>query len=258
MSPWKCRFVTDGGGFCLKPWWTHDISGSHWKPGNDTYKEPRNRGKKGGNPFVPVTPLALMCSQRHGLCGKLNPCSPVMFEGDRWVVFLRIYWCIFLRFVFVCVVQCIRSLLSLFDGLIWVPLCRQRGFCSEWSHWHQLPCGWSETICSRRILNALQQWRVWHTLNRAYVASIDFHIWEHLYYCWSPIRAQRAAQGLGLLEHSWSSWLTDRLPALWARSYADCLERHHSGWDYTSLDMWQNTDTGGFPAPRPLIQSSYK
>lgn len=85
------------------------------------------------------------------------------------------------------------SLLSLFDGLIWVPLCRQRGFCSEWSHWHQLPCRWSETICSRRILNALQQWRVWHGLNRAYVASIDFHIWEHLYYCWSPIRAQQAA-----------------------------------------------------------------
>lgn len=95
MSPWKCRFVTDGGGSCLKPWSTHDISGSHWKQGNDTCKEPRNRGKKGANPFVPVTPLALMCSQRHGSCGKLNPCSPVMFVGDRWVVFLRVYWCIF-------------------------------------------------------------------------------------------------------------------------------------------------------------------
>lgn len=56
--------------------------------------------------------------------------------------------------VCICVcVQCICSPLSLFDGLIWVPLCRQRGLCWESSHWHQLPCGWSETICSRRILN---------------------------------------------------------------------------------------------------------
>lgn len=178
-------------------------------------------------------------------------------ETDGWsfwgfidVFFFGLYLCV-LCSVFA---ACCPYLMVLF-GFHYVA---SRGFCSEWSYWHQPPCGWSETVCSRRILNALQQWRVWHSLNRAYVASIDFHIWEHLYYCWSPIRAQRAAQGLGLLEHSWSSWLTDRLPALWARSYAVCLERHHSGWDYTSLDMWQNTDTGGFPAPRPLIQSSYQ
>lgn len=138
------------------------------------------------------------------------------------------------------------------------------GFCSESSHCNQLPCGWSETICSRRILNILQQWRVWHSLNGAYAASIDFHIWEHLYYCWSPIRALQATKGLGLLEHSWSSRLNDRLPALWARSYAVCLERHHCGWDFTTLNVWQKTAsivcklpdyTGGFPAPVPLIQS---
>lgn len=31
----------------------------------------------------------------------------------------------------VCVCSVICSLLSLFDGLIWVPLCRQQEFCSE-------------------------------------------------------------------------------------------------------------------------------
>lgn len=169
--------------------------------------------------------------------------------------------------VYICVyVQCICSLLSLFDGLIWVPLCRQRGFFSELSHWHQLPCGWSETLCSRRILNTLQQWRVWHGLNWAYVASIDLHIWVHLYYCWSPIRAQQAAQSLGLLEHSWSRRLNDRLPRLWVKSYAVCLERY-CGWDFSNLNVWQKTAsavcklpdyTGRFPSPVPLIQSFSK
>lgn len=44
---------------------------------------------------------------------------------------------------------------------------------------------------------------------------------------------------LWLLEHSWSSWF--RLPAWRARSCAVCLDRHHCGWDFTTLNLWQKT-----------------
>jgi len=128
---------------------------------------------------------------------------------------------ILMYFSLVCIgvcVQCICSLLSLFDALILVLSCCQWGLCSQSVFWHHLPCGWSETFWSRRILNTLQQWRVWHCLNGAYMASIDFHIWVHLYYLWSPIRAQQALQSLELLEHSWSYFLSDGLPGLCARS----------------------------------------
>lgn len=90
------------------------------------------------------------------------------------------------------------------------------------------PVGDQKTICSRRVLNTLQQWRVWHGLNGAYAASIDFHIWEHLYYCWSPISAQQAPQGLRLLEHSWSSRFNDRLPIVGEELC--CLFREASLW----------------------------
>lgn len=132
-----------------------------------------------------------------------------MFAGVIWVVFSRSYWSICHQFVFVCVcVHCVCILLSPFDGLIWVPLCRQQGFCSDSSQWHQLPCGRSGTICSRRVLNTPQQWSVWDDLKGAYAASIDFHIWEHLYHCWSPIRAQQAAHGLGAQLEQVTRWQT--------------------------------------------------
>lgn len=91
-------------------------------------QEPRNGGKKGNNPFVPVTPLVLIPSQRPGLCGKLISNNTCLFETDGWfswgvidVFFFSLYLC-----VWTCV-QCICSLLSLFDGLIWVPFFHQRG-----------------------------------------------------------------------------------------------------------------------------------
>lgn len=91
-----------------------------------------------------------------------------------------------------------------------------------------------------------QQRRVWLDLNGVYAASIDFHIWEYLYYCWSPIRTQQALQVLGLLEHSWSRQFNDRQPEMWARSYAVCLERiNHLRlfvYNCTTLKVWQETD----------------
>ena len=142
------------------------------------------------------------------------------------------------------------------------------GFCSESWCRHQPPSGRSETICRRPILNTLLQWKVWHGLNGAYTASIDFHIWEHLYYCWSPFRAQQAAQGFRLLEQSWSARFDDTPPAsrgeeLW------CLFRETSSWlgFYSSwmcgrkqpqLSVNNLTTWAGFQLPVPLIHSIYK
>lgn len=106
-------------------------------------KESRNWREKDSNPFVPVTPLVLIWSQRPGLCGKLISSNTCLLETDGWLSWGVIDVFFFSLYLCVCV-QCICSLLSLFDGLIWVPLWCQQGFCSESPHWHQLPCGWSE------------------------------------------------------------------------------------------------------------------
>lgn len=64
-------------------------------------KEPRNRGKKGSNPFVPVTPLVLIWSLRPGLCGKLISSNTCLLETDGWfswgvidVFFFSLYLCV--------------------------------------------------------------------------------------------------------------------------------------------------------------------
>lgn len=66
-----------------------------------TPKEPRNGGKKGSNPFVPVTPLVLIWSRRPCLCGKLIPNNTCLFETDGWfswgiidVFFSSLYLCV--------------------------------------------------------------------------------------------------------------------------------------------------------------------
>lgn len=140
-------------------------------------KEPSNWGKKGNRPFAPVTPLVLIGSQHPVLCGKLN-LSNTSLHRVSWVVFSRSCWSICFQLVFVCVCGHCVCLLSPFDGLIWAPLCHQQGFCSHSSHCHQLPCGWSGTICSRRVLNTPQQHGPWDGLNGAYAALIDFHIFR--------------------------------------------------------------------------------
>ncbi len=161
-------------------------------------KKSRNRGKKGSSPFVPVTPFMLIFPHCPGLCGKPISSHTCLLETDGWF-----YWGVIDVFFFswyLCVcVQCICNLLSLFDGLIWVPLCHQRGLCSESLHWQKLPCVWSETICSRQAYpKRTTAAKGVARSKRSLRASIDFHIWEHLYYCWSPNRAQQAAQGPGL------------------------------------------------------------
>lgn len=69
----------------------------------------------------------LISSQRPGLCGKLISSNTCLLETDGWLSWRVIDVFFFSLYLCVCV-QWICSLLSLFDGLIWVPLCRQRGF----------------------------------------------------------------------------------------------------------------------------------
>lgn len=163
----------------------------------------------------------LIVSWRTGLCGKLISSKTCLLESDWWSLEVLLMC---LLSVCICVhVQWGCTLQSPSDGLIWLPLCHQQGFRSESGCWHQLPHGWSGTICSRRVLCTPQQRPMWDGLNGTYVAlmistferssGIADHRSEHS-------KVHKA------LKHSWNRWLQ-------ARSHAVCLKRHHSGKNCT-------------------------
>lgn len=71
-------------------------------------REPRHGGKKGSNPFVPVTPLVLIWSKCPCLCGKLFSCNTCLFETDGWISWRLID--VFL--VYACVCVCARGVFA--------------------------------------------------------------------------------------------------------------------------------------------------
>lgn len=107
------------------------------------------------------------------------------------MVFCSRYWFIFLC---VCVfLECICSLLFLFEALIGFFFLVTSGDSA------QNQCfGTARPVGDQKPSLAGRSWTHHSIRGRggfwtgACAASIDFHIWAHLYYCWSPITVWQA------------------------------------------------------------------
>lgn len=128
----------------FRVWWRENIwncgrhmtflgyVGSHHQAKTPVVIEQRNRWEKGWSPIVPVTQSVLISSWHCGVCGK-----PV---SSYYRCLLETDWLFSGGIIDVSVSNLYLSvsLLFSFDGLIWVLLCHQQGFCSLSS---QLPAG---------------------------------------------------------------------------------------------------------------------
>lgn len=152
-------------------------------------KELTNRGS---SPFVPVTQIMLIVSRRPGLCGKLISSKTCLLESDWWFSWGVIDVFAFSLYLCPCAVRLHPA------GPIW------------WTDLGSIisPAGVPFRV---RVLAPTAPWVIWdhlqqacpeHTTTEADVGRCkrnlcgfdDFHIWEVVCHCWSPIRTQQGAQ----------------------------------------------------------------
>ena len=159
----------------------------------------------------------LIWSRRSCLCGKLISSNTALFEMDGWfswrvidVFFFSLYLCL-------CVcAECLQPAVPIW----WSDLGSIMSAAGFLSHWYQLLCGWSETICSRRTLSH-------HSSEGCGSISTEF----------TQLLLISAFESISIIVDHRSGHskpyrlpcrqFNDRQPEMWARSYAVCLERIH-------------------------------